>query len=143
MARPGHGGQPETFSNSSTSTRVRSASRDRSSMVAVISSAAVALDWPIRVSSPTFGKWFSIELSAENKRLVYVPVGFAHGFATLSDYCEVQYKQTDYYRPETENGIAWNDPDVGIVWPYDSPVLSRRDQQQMNLREYRTAPAFD
>ena len=101
----------------------------------------VAID--LRVSSPTFGKWFSIELSAENKRLLYVPVGFAHGFATLSDFCEVQYKQTGYYRPETENGIAWNDPDVGIMWPYDSPVLSRRDQHHMSLREYRTAPAFD
>lgn len=101
----------------------------------------VAID--LRVSSPTFGKWFSIELSAENKRLLYVPVGFAHGFATLSDFCEVQYKQTGYYRPETENGIAWNDPDIGITWPYDDPMLSRRDQHQMSLREYRTAPAFD
>jgi dTDP-4-dehydrorhamnose 3,5-epimerase len=101
----------------------------------------VAID--LRASSPTFGKWSSVELSAENKRLVYVPVGFAHGFATLSDYCEVQYKQTGYYRPETENGIAWNDPDVGIVWPYDSPVLSPRDQHLMSFRDYRDAPAFD
>jgi dTDP-4-dehydrorhamnose 3,5-epimerase len=101
----------------------------------------VAID--LRIKSPTFGRWFSIELTAENKRLVYVPVGFAHGFATLSDHCEVQYKQTGYYRPETENGIAWNDPDIGIVWPYDSPVLSRRDQHQMSLRDYRIAPAFD
>ena len=76
----------------------------------------VAID--LRASSPTFGQWFSIELSAENKRLVYVPVGFAHGFATLSDYCEVQYKQTGYYRPDAEGGIAWNDPDIGIAWPY-------------------------
>lgn len=101
----------------------------------------VAID--LRVSSPTFGQWFSIELSAENKRFVYVPVGFAHGFATLSDYCEVQYKQTGYYRPEAEGGIAWNDPDIGITWPYAAPVLSRRDQQQRSFQDYRRNPAFD
>ncbi len=101
----------------------------------------VAVD--LRASSPTFGQWFSIELSAENKRLVYVPVGFAHGFATLSDYCEVQYKQTGYYRPDAEGGIAWNDPDIGIAWPYTDPVLSRRDQQQRSFQDYRRNPAFD
>ena len=70
----------------------------------------VAVD--LRMSSPTFGKWFSIELTAENKTLLYVPVGFAHGFATLSDHCEVQYKQTGFYNPTAEGGIAWNDPEV-------------------------------
>src|SRR5262245_11618501 len=100
----------------------------------------VAVD--LRASSPTFGKWFSIELNSENKTLLYVPVGFAHGFATLSDYCEVQYKQTNFYRPETEGGIAWNDPDVGVEWPYENPVLSKRDQQQMSFREYGKNPAF-
>lgn len=100
----------------------------------------VAVD--LRTNSPTFGKWFSAELSAENRTLIYVPVGFAHGFATLSDYCEVQYKQTDYYTPECEGGIAWNDPDVGIRWPYEHPTLSKRDQQQKSLAEYRKNPAF-
>jgi dTDP-4-dehydrorhamnose 3,5-epimerase len=101
----------------------------------------VAID--LRVSSPTFGKWFAVELNAENKSLLYVPVGFAHGFATLSEYCEVQYKQTEYYKPETEAGIAWNDPDVGIQWPYDNPVLSKRDQAQTSLKDYRKKPAFE
>jgi dTDP-4-dehydrorhamnose 3,5-epimerase len=101
----------------------------------------VAID--LRASSPTFGKWFSVELNTENKSLLYVPVGFAHGFATLSEYCEVQYKQTEYYRPETEAGIAWNDPDVGIQWPYDNPVLSKRDQAQTSLKDYRKKPAFE
>ncbi len=101
----------------------------------------VAID--LRASSPTFGQWFSIELSAENKRLVYVPVGFAHGFATMSEYCEVQYKQTGYYRPDAEGGIAWNDPDVGIVWPYTNPILSLRDQAQRSFQEYRRNPAFE
>ena len=96
----------------------------------------------LRASSPTFGQWFSIELTAENKRQIYVPVGFAHGFATLSEYCEVQYKQTGYWRPETEGGIAWNDPDIAIAWPYDNPVLSRRDQHQVSFAEYRQNPAF-
>ena len=100
----------------------------------------VAVD--LRTSSPSFGKWFSIELTAENKTLLYVPVGFAHGFAALSDVCEVQYKQTEYYQPETEGGIAWNDPDVGIAWPFADPLLSNRDQNQWTLKRYLETPAF-
>lgn len=100
----------------------------------------VAVD--LRAGSPTFGKWFSIELTAENKTLVYVPVGFAHGFAALADVSELQYKQTEYYRPETEGGIAWNDPDVGIDWPFNDPIVSKRDRHQMSLKEYLRNPAF-
>ena len=100
----------------------------------------VAVD--LRVSSPTIGKWFSIELCAENKTLLYVPVGFAHGFATLSDVAEVQYKQTEFYRPDCEGGIAWNDPDLAITWPYQDPVLSKRDQDQVSLKQYLKYPAF-
>ena len=100
----------------------------------------VAVD--LRVNSPTFGKWFSIELSSENQTQVYVPVGFAHGFATLSDVCEIQYKQTGLYSPECEGGIAWNDPDVGIHWPYEDPILSKRDQNQPTLKQYLQNPAF-
>ena len=100
----------------------------------------VAVD--LRMSSATFGKAFTIELSPENKTQVFVPIGFAHGFATVSDYCEVQYKQTEFYRPETEGGIAWNDPDVGVQWPYQDPILSKRDQKQKSLKEYIESPAF-
>src|SRR4029453_14778911 len=100
----------------------------------------VAVD--LRMSSPTFGKWFSVELTSENKTLLYVPVGFAHGFATLSDHCEVQYKQTGFYSPPAEGGLAWNDPEVGIEWPVANPVLSRKDAEQPNLMEYRKKPAF-
>ena len=96
----------------------------------------------LRVNSPTFGKWFSIELNSENKTQLYVPVGFAHGFATLSDVSEIQYKQTGYYNPEAEGGIAWNDVDLGIPWPFNDPILSKRDQNQMSLRHYRERPAF-
>src|SRR5207248_9924562 len=100
----------------------------------------VAVD--LRVSSPTFGRYFSIELSAENQTQLLVPVGFAHGFAALSDVCEVQYKQTGFYEPTAEGGIAWNDPDVGVDWPFKDPILSKRDQNQSSLKQYRENPAF-
>ena len=101
----------------------------------------IAVD--LRISSPTFGKWFSVELNADNKTQLFVPVGFAHGFATLTDVCEVQYRQTGFYQPQTEGGIAWNDPDVGIRWPFNDPVLSKRDQNQRSLKQYRENPAFN
>lgn len=100
----------------------------------------VAVD--LRVRSSTFGKWFSLELSAENKTMLFVPVGFAHGFTALSDFCEVQYKQTNYYNPATEGGIAWNDPDLAIEWPLPDPILSNRDQRQQSLQQYLQNPAF-
>ena len=100
----------------------------------------VAVD--LRITSPTFGKWFSIELNADNKTQLFVPVGFAHGFATLTDVCEVQYRQTGFYQPQAEGGIAWNDPDLGIRWPFNDPVLSKRDQNQLSLKQYREDPAF-
>jgi len=100
----------------------------------------VAVD--LRTASPTFGKWFSVELSAENKTQLFVPVGFAHGFATLSEVCEVQYKQTEFYRPDTEGGLAWNDPDLSIEWPFKDPILSKRDQNNITLKTYLKSPAF-
>jgi len=101
----------------------------------------VAVD--LRVNSPTFGQWFGIELTAENKTQLLVPLGFAHGFLTLSDVCEIQYKQTEYYRPEAEGGVAWNDKDIAIDWPLrDPPILSRRDQNQPSLKQYLQNPAF-
>jgi dTDP-4-dehydrorhamnose 3,5-epimerase len=100
----------------------------------------VAVD--LRMSSPTFGRWFGLELTAENKSLLYVPVGFAHGFAALSEYCEVQYKQSGLYNPQAEGGIAWNDPDVNIPWPYSNPTLSGKDLQLPSLAEYKKRPAF-
>jgi dTDP-4-dehydrorhamnose 3,5-epimerase len=100
----------------------------------------VAVD--LRASSPTFGRWFSIELTAENKTQLWVPVGFAHGFAALTDGCELQYKQTNLYVPATEGGISWNDPDVAIDWPFRDPILSKRDQNQLSLQQYLEHPAF-
>jgi dTDP-4-dehydrorhamnose 3,5-epimerase len=100
----------------------------------------VAVD--LRISSPTFGRWFGIELSADNKKLIYVPVGFAHGFATLSDFAEVQYKQTGFYTPSSEGTIAWDDPDIRVGWPITNPILSKRDQNGKSLKEYLRKPAF-
>lgn len=75
----------------------------------------VAVD--LRKESATFGKWYGVELSEENKKQFYIPEGFAHGFLVLSDIAEFCYKCTDFYHPGDEGGIAWNDPDIGIVWP--------------------------
>lgn len=84
----------------------------------------------IRKSSPTFGSWTGVLLSAENKRQLWIPPGFAHGFLTLSTTAEFLYKTTDYYSPTHERCIAWNDPEIGIEWPLDSePLLSGKDQQ--------------
>ena len=100
----------------------------------------VAVD--LRMSSSTFGQCFGVELSAENKRQIYVPVGFAHGFATLSDVAEVQYKQTGFYAPASEGGIRWNDPDVRVDWPIKDPILSERDRNSQSLAAYRKNPVF-
>ena len=88
----------------------------------------VAVD--IRKSSPTFGQHVAFELSAENKRMLWVPEGFAHGFAVVSDSAEVLYKTTDYWAPEFERSISWNDPALGIQLPLtDVPILSGKDKQ--------------
>ena len=86
----------------------------------------VAVD--IRKNSPTYKKWFGIELSEENRRMFYIPEGFAHGFLVLSDAAEFLYKTTDYWAPEYERTIAWNDPDLAIAWPLKTtPILSNKD----------------
>ncbi len=87
----------------------------------------VAVD--IRRSSPTFGKWVGVTLSAENKRQFWIPEGFAHGFIVTSESAEFLYKTTDYWAPEYERSILWNDPSIGIEWPIDAePILSGKDQ---------------
>lgn len=89
----------------------------------------------LRRSSPTFGQWVAEELSAENKRQIWIPEGFAHGFLVLSEVAEVEYKTSTYYAPEFERCIAWNDPDLAISWPLKGmPVLSARDRAGSGLR---------
>jgi dTDP-4-dehydrorhamnose 3,5-epimerase len=88
----------------------------------------------IRKSSPTFGKWFGITLSAENKKQLWIPPGFAHGFVATSESAEFLYKTTDYWAPEHERCIVWNDPDIAIQWPIaGAPVLSAKDAQGKRL----------
>ena len=87
----------------------------------------VALD--IRRGSPSFGQWTSVHLSAENKRQVFLPQGFAHGFCVLSDTAQVVYKCTDYYAAEDEGGVLWSDPTLAIAWPISKPLLSEKDSQ--------------
>ena len=94
----------------------------------------VAVD--LRRSSPTFGQWHGLELSAENKRQFWIPPGFAHGFAVTSEFAEFLYKTTDYYAPEHERSIAWNDPAIGIEWPVDgAPLLSAKDRNGVPLAD--------
>lgn len=93
----------------------------------------VAVD--IRRGSPTFGKWVGFVLSGENFRQLWIPEGFAHGFCVLSDRVHALYKCTDFYDPGHEIGIAWNDPEIGITWPIEKPVLSAKDAAAPRLSE--------
>ena len=96
----------------------------------------------LRVGSPTLGRWVAVELTAENRKQLMVPVGFGHGFATLSEVAEVQYKVSGAYVPEAEGTVAWDDPEIGVLWPIEEPVLSRKDQGGMSLQQYLKKPAF-
>lgn len=93
----------------------------------------VAVD--VRVGSPTFGQWVGVTLSSDNKRQLYIPPGFAHGFCVTSDRALFSYKCTDYYSGENELGIAWDDDDVEIEWPVDAPLLSDKDRANPKLRD--------
>lgn len=100
----------------------------------------VAVD--LRVGSPTCGQWVDVELSAENMRQIWIPPGFGHGFVTLSEYAEVQYKCSGFYAPQTEGVVAWNDPDLAIDWKVREPQLSGRDARGMSFEAYLERPAF-
>jgi dTDP-4-dehydrorhamnose 3,5-epimerase len=98
-------------------------------LVRVVAGAVFDVAVDIRKSSPTFGQWLGVVLSAENKRQLWIPAGFAHGFLVTSDSAEFLYKTTDYYAPEHERGILWNDPAIGIDWGIsEPPLLSAKDQ---------------
>ncbi|WP_024335395.1 dTDP-4-dehydrorhamnose 3,5-epimerase [Desulfotignum balticum] len=90
----------------------------------------------LRLGSATFGRWDSIELSEENKKAIYIPRGFAHGFCTLTDISEILYKVDNYYSKESEAGIAWNDKEIGIDWRATKPVLSEKDQNNLSFETF-------
>lgn len=101
----------------------------------------VAVD--LRKGSPTFGTYVSALLSGENKHQLYIPTGFAHGYAVLKDDTIVTYKCSDYYNPEAERGLFWDDPDLNIDWPVIDPIVSKKDQEQPLLNEIPTEDLFE
>lgn len=101
----------------------------------------VAVD--LRKSSPTFGRWHGLTLSAENKRQFFVPAGFAHGFAVLSETAMFAYKCTEFYNPQNEMSLLWNDPEVGVQWPLEAPELSEKDARGVRLRDIPRERLFD
>ena len=90
----------------------------------------------VRLNSDTFGKWDSVVLSEENKKMAFIPKGFAHGFCSLTDVSEVVYKVDNIYKPENEIGIIWNDYDININWNIENPVLSEKDKKNITLKEF-------
>ena len=108
-------------------------------LVRVVGGAVFDVAVDIRKDSPTFGKWVGVELSEDNHRQMWVPPGFAHGFLVISDNADFLYKTTNYYSPEHERCIAWNDPTIGIDWPIDqNPSLSAKDQQGLAVGDAQT-----
>ena len=105
-------------------------------LVRVLSGVVFDVCVDLRKNSPTYGKWEGVILSAENKKMFMVPRGFAHGFVVLSDTAEFAYKCDDFYHPEDEGGVMWNDEEIGIEWPIDfEPLLSEKDQKHLSLKE--------
>jgi len=100
----------------------------------------VAVD--VRVGSPQFGRWVGIELSEENRRLLWIPPGFAHGFCALTDWADLVYKCTTFYDASSDRGIAWNDPDIGIEWPIADPLLSPKDAAAPRLKNAPVLPRY-
>ena len=96
----------------------------------------------LRVGSPTFGKYLGVRLSAENRHQFLIPPEFAHGFMVLSDVAEVQYKCTGHHSPAAERSLLWNDPTIGVDWPFSDPILSAKDRVAPTLNDYLKAPAF-
>ncbi|MHB1036368.1 MAG: dTDP-4-dehydrorhamnose 3,5-epimerase [Pirellulales bacterium] len=104
-------------------------------LVLVLAGEAFDVAVDIRLGSPTFGQWVGVTLSGTNKRQLYIPPGFAHGFAVTGETAIVMYKCTDYYDPRAEGNIAWNDPAIGIKWPLAAPVLSDKDARAPRLAD--------
>jgi dTDP-4-dehydrorhamnose 3,5-epimerase len=94
----------------------------------------------IRKNSPTLGHWYGAEVTAESRKQIWAPAGFARGFCVLSDYAEIQYKCTGMYNPKGESGILWSDPEIGIKWPVSDPELSDKDRKAQTIAEWLKSP---
>jgi dTDP-4-dehydrorhamnose 3,5-epimerase len=101
----------------------------------------VAVD--IRKGSPTLGQWYGRVVSDTDRIQIYAPANFARGFAVISDYAEIQYKVTGMYNPKAESGILWNDPEIGIEWPVENPILSEKDANAQTLSQWLNSPESD
>jgi dTDP-4-dehydrorhamnose 3,5-epimerase len=106
-------------------------------LIRVTKGAAQVVEVDIRIGSPTFGQWVSYELSDENMHILWVPAGFANGFLTLSDVVEMQYKVTNYWNADGESNIKFDDPDIGIEWQSDNPIISERDKNAGSLKNWK------
>lgn len=104
-------------------------------LVRVVRGAAFDVAVDIRKASPSFGKWVGVELTAKNRRMLWVPEGFAHGFISLEDGTDFLYKTTDYYNKDYERAIIWNDCDINIGWPENNPIVSEKDQSAMSFED--------
>ena len=108
-------------------------------LVRVVNGAVFDVAVDLRKGSKTFGKWYGVELSAENKKQFFIPKGFAHGFFVLSDYAEFAYKCSDFYHPNDEGGLIFNDPDIGVKWPFEDEsalVMSDKDKKWSGIKDY-------
>ena len=104
-------------------------------LVSVVTGSVFDVAVDIRTSSPTFGQWVSVELNDKNHRQMFIPPGFAHGFFVMSEAADFVYKCTDFYAPDDEHGIIWNDPDLGIDWPEGVPSISEKDEKLPTFKE--------
>jgi dTDP-4-dehydrorhamnose 3,5-epimerase len=107
-------------------------------LVRVITGSVLDVAVDIRQGSPTYGQWFGLELTEKNKWMMYIPEGFAHGFATLEDNTIFSYKCTNFYSKESEGCILWNDPDLGIKWQLEEPLLSEKDLQGQRFKDFKS-----
>jgi len=137
-------GIPKTFVQDNFSRTIRNALRglhyqkhpkSQAKLVSVIRGEIFDVAVDIRQNSPTYSRWISVILSDKNFQMLYVPVGFAHGFCVLSDEADVMYKTTAEYGPETDRGILWSDPELNISWPIRNPIVSPKDARLPLLRE--------
>lgn len=139
--RYAHAGIPPTFvqdnHSSSTNGTIRGLHfqrrRPQGKLMRVIRGAVFDVAVDIRRGSPAFSRWVGVELSAENKRQLFIPAGFAHGFCVISEVAEVEYKCTDFYAPDDQHGVLWSDPTIGIRWPAREPILSESDRAYLPL----------